>query len=295
MLRSMTGFGSATVDTDEGSVTVELRSVNARHLRLGLGLPAGTEAWEPALRELLAGALDRGSVDAEVTVEAAGGAGAELELDETRVEAFLKACDRLRKEYALPGQVDLAMVVGSGSVLRPSRRTVGELVDQDVVLRATREALRELVAMREEEGRRLEVDLRERVDALRHGVERIEELAPERLERERSRLLEAVTELVEEAPEVDDDRVAREIALLADKWDLGEELVRARSHLDAFEELLDGPAEEPVGKRLKFLVQELHREVNTTGAKANDAEISQVVVEMKNEIEKLREQIENVE
>lgn len=295
MLRSMTGFGSATVDSDEGSVTVELRSVNARHLRLDLGLPAGTEAWEPALRELLAGELDRGSVDAELTVEASGGAEAELELDETRVEAFLKACDRLRKEYALPGQVDLAMMVGSGSVLRPSRRTVGELVDEDVVLRATREALRELVAMREEEGRRLERDLRERVDALRQGVERIEELAPERLERERSRLLEAVAELAEEAPAVDDDRVAREIALLADKWDLGEELVRARSHLDAFEELLDGPAEEPVGKRLKFLVQELHREVNTTGAKANDAEISQVVVEMKNEIEKLREQIENVE
>jgi len=295
MLRSMTGFGSATVDTDDGSVTVELRSVNARHLRLGLGLPAGAEEWEPPLRELLAGALDRGSVEVEVTVEAPGDAGAELELDEDRVEAFLKACDRIRKEYALPGQVDLAMVVGSGSVLRPARRAVGELVDEEVVLRATREALRELVAMREEEGRRLEADLRERVDALREGVETVEALAPERLERERSRLLEAVRELAEEAPEVDDDRVAREIALLADKWDLGEELVRARSHLDAFEELVGGPAEEPVGKRLKFLVQELHREVNTTGAKANDAAISQVVVEMKNEIEKLREQIENVE
>lgn len=291
----MTGFGSSTVDTDDGSVTVELRSVNARHLRLDLGLPSGADAWEPAIREALGAELDRGNVDVRVEVDAGEEPGAGLELDETRIEAFLEACDRLRKEYALPGQVDLAMVVGSGSVLRPTDRGVEELVDEEAVLRAVREALAGLVAMREEEGRRLEDDLRDRVAALRSGVDRVEELAPARLERERSRLREAVADLAEEAPAMEDDRVAREIALLADKWDVGEEIVRARSHLDALEELLAASSAEPVGKRLKFLVQELHREVNTTGAKANDAEISRVVVDMKNEIEKLREQIENVE
>lgn len=295
MLRSMTGFGSSTVDTGEGSVTVELRSVNARHLRLDLRLPPGTESWEPLVREALGERLERGSVDADVEVDVGGGEGSGLELDEDRVEAFLKACDRLRKEYALPGQVDLAMVVGSGAVLRPAETAYGELVDEDHLLAAVRGALEELVAMREEEGRRLGVDLRERIDAVRSGLDRVEELAPERLDRERRRLREAVDELLEERGEDDDQRVAREIALLADKWDVGEEVVRARSHLDAFEELLDVPSAEPVGKRLKFLVQELHREVNTTGAKANDAEISRAVVDMKNEIEKLREQIENVE
>ena len=295
MLRSMTGFGSSTVDTDDGSVTVELRSVNARHLRLDLGLPPGAEAWEPGIREALGEELERGNVDVRVTVEAGEGPGAGLELDEDRVEAFLRACDRLRSEYALPGQVDLAMVVGSGSVLRSSEREAEDLVDEDALLRAVRGSLAELVAMREEEGTRLEEDLRDRVAALRAGIERVEELAPARLERERSRLREAVAELVEEAPGMEDDRVAREVALLADKWDVGEEVVRARAHLDAFEELLETPSTEAVGKRLKFLVQELHREVNTTGAKANDAEISRAVVDMKNEIEKLREQIENVE
>lgn len=295
MLRSMTGFGSCTVDTGDGSVTVELRSVNARHLRLDLRLPPGTEAWEPPLREALGERLERGSVDVDVDVDVAAGEGADLELDTRRVEAFLKACDRLRKEYALPGQVDLGMVVGSGAVLRPAETAYGEVVSEEGLLVAVRGALDELVAMREEEGRRLAEDLRERVEALRAGMERVEELAPERLERERRRLLRSVSELLEERDVGDDERVAREIALLADKWDVGEEVVRARSHLDAFEELLEGPADEPVGKRLKFLVQELHREVNTTGAKANDAEISRAVVAMKNEIEKLREQIENVE
>lgn len=295
MIRSMTGFGSATVDTDDGSVTVELRSVNARHLRVDFSLPAGSESWEPVLREVLGDALDRGTVKVEVRVEAAGAAGSGLELDVPRVEAFLNACDRLRDDYALPGQVDLAMVVGSGSILRPSERRLGELVDEESLRSATRSALEELVAMREEEGRRLAEDFRVRIAAIRAGLDDVEELAPRRLERERQRLREAVAELLEEAPEREDDRVAREIAILADKWDVGEELVRARAHLEALEELLETPSGEPVGKRLKFLVQELHREVNTTGAKANDAEISRVVVDVKNEVEKLREQIENVE
>lgn len=295
MLRSMTGFGSATTDTEEGSVTVELRSVNGRHLRIDLSLPPGCDAWEPVLRDVLGGQLDRGTVSVEVRVEVPDSAGGEFELDVPRVEAFLKACERLRDEYALPGQVDLAMVVGSGSVLRPSERSVRELVDEASLRRATGKALEELVGMREEEGRRLSEDFRERIGAIRSGLDRIEELAPERLERERERLREAVAELLDEAPEREDDRVAREIALLADKWDVGEEVVRARAHLEAFDELLEAPAAEPVGKRLKFLVQELHREVNTTGAKANDATISRVVVDVKNEVEKLREQVENVE
>jgi uncharacterized protein (TIGR00255 family) len=167
-------------------------------------------------------------------------------------------------------------------------------VSWDAIEPVALRALDEVVGMREREGERLAADLRERAAAIERAIDRVEELAPRRLDRERSRLLEAVAQLTG-GKDVDAERVAREVAMLADKWDIGEEMVRARSHLEAFGELLDEPAAVPVGKRLGFLVQELHREINTTGAKANDATISQVVVEMKNELERLREQIENVE
>ena len=290
----MTGFGSATVDTGSASVHVEVRSVNSRHLNVRLGLPRGGEDWEPRLRELAGGRLERGQVDVSVEVEAAEEPGAGLELDEDRVEATLKAFRRLRDEYALPGQVDLPLLVRSGDLLQEARTPAAEVADVDAVEEALAAALDELVEMREREGERLADDLRGRVASMRAGLDRVEEKAPERLERERERLLEAVAELTGGA-EADDEAVAREIALLADKWDVGEELSRARSHVEAFHELIREAEAEPVGRRMSFLAQELHRELNTTGAKANDAEISRHVVEMKNELEGIREQVENVE
>jgi uncharacterized protein (TIGR00255 family) len=148
--------------------------------------------------------------------------------------------------------------------------------------------------MRSREGDRLAEDLLGRVEALRAGLTEVAALAPQRLERETLRLRRSIRELAGDV-EVDPDRLAREIAFIADKWDISEELVRARAHLDAFRDLVDAPSEEPVGKRLSFLGQELLREVNTIGSKANDAAIARIVVEMKNEVESLREQNENVE
>ena len=148
--------------------------------------------------------------------------------------------------------------------------------------------------MRVREGERLAEDLTNRVGALRAGIAEVEGLAPQRLERETQRLRRSIRELAGDV-EIEPDRLAREIAFIADKWDVSEELVRARSHLEAFQELLDAPSEEPVGKRLSFLGQELLREVNTIGSKANDPTIARTVVEMKNELESLREQNENIE
>ena len=294
MIRSMTGFGSASVESDGASVDVEVRSVNARHLRLDLSVPRGADDWEPRLRELVGRRVERGQLNLTVRVQAEEDEPS-LELDDDRVEANLRALRRLREEYDLPGRPDLSLLVRIGGFLRERRTTAAERVDPSDVEGAAARALDAMVEMRESEGERLADDLRERIDAIERGLERVEELAPRRLERERTRLREAAGELVEELDDGDEERLAREIALLADKWDVGEETVRARSHLEAFRELLAAPPEDAVGKRLKFLVQELHREINTTGAKANDAEISRQVVEMKNEVERLREQIENVE
>lgn len=294
MIRSMTGFGSASAEADGTTVEAEVRAVNARHLRVDLGLPRGADEWEPRLRELVDDRVERGRVNVAVRVEGDGGEPS-LELDEDRVEAYLNAFRTLKEEYDLPGRLDLELLVRAGGMLRERRTTAAETLDVDAAASVVDRALDGMIRMREREGKRLEDDLRARIDAVAEGLGRVEELAPGRLERERERLREAAAELVEELDGSDEDRLAREIALLADKWDLGEEVVRARSHVESFRELLSAPPDEAVGKRLKFLVQELHREINTTGAKANDAEISREVVEMKNQIEGLREQIENVE
>lgn len=294
MIRSMTGFGSASVEREGGWLAVELRSVNSRHLKLSLRLPEGAEVWEPELRSLVPGKVARGHL--EMRVEAGGEArpGPTWELDEVRVEAILKGLETLREKYALPGQVDLSLLLRFGEVLREAQRApLGWLGPKDV-REVTERALDALVEMREREGARLEEDLRARLGAIRKGVEEVARLAPGRLQRERARLRSAVAELAQGVA-LDEERLAREVAILADKWDIGEELVRTRAHLDGFEEYLDAPADEPVGKRLAFLVQELHREINTMGAKANDSEITRHVIEMKNEVERLREQVENVE
>lgn len=294
MIRSMTGYGSSERELPEGRVGVEVRTVNHRHLRISTRLPTATEDWEDPIRGRVRDRLGRGSVKVTVEVDQEDGAGERLELDADRAAALVRALRRLKEAHDLPGPVDVSAVARAGDLLRERRDAGHEWLELGTVLDLVDEALGEVIRMRSDEGRRLAGDLRSHLDAIERGLDRVEELAPERLEKERERLMEAVGELVE-PDQVDADRVAQEIAHLADKWDVGEELSRARSHLEGFRDLLDEAEEEPVGRRMSFLAQELHRELNTTGAKGNDAEISRHVVEMKNELEGIREQVENVE
>jgi len=292
MIRSMTGYGSASLSLEDGTVSAEARSVNSRGLRVVVKGPAGSETWEADLRELVQGHAKRGRVDVFVRVEETSGAGGR-QLDGDRVGELLAASVRLREEFGVPGELDVGTLLALGGVLREGGADAAFVPDAESVSTAVETAMRELVEMREREGARLEVDLRARLRGISEAVDGAELLAPARLDRERARLQAAVSELTDKS--FDDDRMAREIAMIADRWDVGEELVRARSHIDAFNEFLGMPAGEPVGKRLAFLVQELQREINTLGAKANDTGISRLVVGAKNEIEKLREQVENVE
>lgn len=293
MIRSMTGYGSATADLGGATVMVEARSVNSRGLRVVVKGPPGTEGLETEMRELIESHVRRGRLDILLRIEERSDEGPSRVLDEDRVSEILAAMERLRDGFGIGGVPDIATVLGQTGLFIERARDDSEALASGSLAGPVGTALAELVRMREAEGERLAADLRERLAGIAAGLDAAEALAPERLERERERLLQAVEEVAGKG--FDDDRVAREVALIADRWDVGEELVRARSHLEAFEEYLDEPADEPVGKRLGFLVQELQREVNTLGAKANDPRISRHVVEMKNEIEKLREQVENIE
>jgi uncharacterized protein (TIGR00255 family) len=290
----MTGFGAAPLPAGPVQASLEIRSVNGRHLKLNVRLPTGLEEGEERLRTLVSGALRRGSVDVVLRTETTTGSAVALEVDEDRVQAVLEAYRAISQKFGVPGEVDLALVARADRVLVDRVPRLAELVEIDALESACEAALEQVVRMREIEGGRIAEDLRARLEAIGRRLDVVDVRAPERLERERDRLGAAVAELTANA-ELDDDRIAREIALLADRWDLGEELMRARAHLQAFEDLLSAPDDEPVGKRLGFLGQELVREVNTIGSKANDATIQHEVVEMKNEVETLREQIENVE
>ncbi len=295
MIRSMTGYGDAERESDEGLVRVEVRTVNHRFFNSSVKTPTGMDRFERPMVEGLKRFLTRGHVSASLTI-GAGQSGGErrVNVDYERARALRDALEGLREDLAVPGVVDLQMIARFGEVFRGPEPDHGSTLELEWVGDLAAEAASKARAMRESEGERLEQDLRERVDAMEALLEQVAERAPERLTAERDRLKQAVSELTGQV-EVDEDRLAREIAYLAERWDINEEIVRYRSHIELFREALAGDASEPVGKRLGFLVQEMHREANTIGSKANDAGIAQAAVGLKEEIERVREQVENVE
>ncbi len=295
----MTGFGSASTTAAGVTLGLELRSVNSRHLKLHFRMPPGTERWEESLRETISAQVRRGHVDVALrigpsTAEGGSGLAQGFRLDEARVQSYVDGLRELKERWDLPGEVDIGLVGRCERLLVEATTDPLEAVPLEAVKTIADAAVTQLVEMRLREGERLALDLMNRVEALESGLTEVEALAPQRIERETDRLRRSIRELAGDI-EVDPDRLAREIAFIADKWDISEEVVRTRAHLEAFRELVDASEAEPVGKRLGFLGQELLREVNTIGSKANDATIGRIVVEMKNELESLREQNENVE
>lgn len=291
----MTGYGEAQRDTPAGHLRVEVKSVNHRFLNVSLKTPNGFDRFEKDLTDVLRAHLARGHVSLFLAVDrksAESGGGVRVDLEKAR--GYRAALEEIQAALGLPGSVDLAMLARFGDLFRAPEAEAPPEVDAAVLKDMAEEAVRGLVALRRAEGARLREDMEARIAAMAAGLEVVAARAPERLLRERDRLRAAIRELSDQV-EVDEDRLAREVAYLAERWDINEEVVRFRAHLAAFREALDLDGGEPVGKRLGFLVQEMLREANTLGSKANDAGIAQASMSMKEEIERLREQVENVE
>jgi uncharacterized protein (TIGR00255 family) len=295
----MTGYGEAARQVGDGVVRVEVKSVNHRFLNTTVRMPPGFERVETELAAWLRPLITRGHVHVALSLEggAAGKDGSLPQLDIERARHYAYQMLRLRDELGLSGGPDVALIARFGDIFKSPEggaRAEARAVDAQTLRELIEEAARTLVSMREAEGARLQADMLERLRVLAEEADRIQALAPERLTRERDRLREAVEQLTAEH-DVDEERLAREIAYLAERWDVNEELVRLRSHIEWFKDTLALDASEAVGKRLSFVLQEMHREVNTIGSKANDTEIARATVSMKEEIERLREQVENVE
>jgi uncharacterized protein (TIGR00255 family) len=295
MIRSMTGFGEAERQTEAGTLRVEIRTVNHRHLSVNFRTPSSLAKWEPQMRDWLRAHLARGHANVAIRLEAATAAAAVgLKLDEDRVAAYLALFAELRTRFGVGGEPALADVLRFNDVIVRDDEGGRVEIPQEDVQAVLEDAARAVAAMREDEGRRLQADLEGRLSAIDTALDAVETLAPERLASERDRLRAAIAEL-SAGVGVNEDRLAQEVAYLAERWDVNEELVRFRSHNELFRELMAANPEEPVGKRLSFLVQEMHREANTIGSKANHAGIAHRVVAIKEEVERLREQVENVE
>ena len=291
----MTGFGAASVTKGRIVARVELRSVNHRHLQLKARLSSEQAHLEPALEALVREKLERGAVSVSATIEREAAAGA-ARVNTDVAKRYQKLLQGLAKELKLEGGVRLDTLIGLPGVIGSAEDDSQRETEDELLLGCAKQAIEELVRMRAREGASLLADLRKNTKGIAELVASIEVRMPAVVREHHESLRERVALLLDgQSPRVAvrPEDLAREVALLADKMDVGEELTRLTSHLEQWEGLLTkGGA---VGRQLEFLVQELLREANTIGSKCNDAKVAHAVVEMKTLIERLREQVQNVE
>ena len=291
MISSMTGFGSAEGKVGSVRVSVELRTVNHRFFNPSIKLPSAFTKWEGDVRELLRQRIARGHValTARVDREADAGAG----INEERFAKYVAVLRSLQDRYGLSGVLDAATVLSLPDVVDGLAHDA-EDGSVDELLAVVDKAVTALRRMRGDEGARLYGFVEERIDIVVASVDRVADRAPIRLAEHGTRLRKSVRDLAG-ANNVDPQRLAQEVAILADRMDISEEIDRFRAHIDAFRKTLSVSDHEAVGKRLGFLLQEMVREANTMGSKASDAPILGEVVAVKEELERIREQVENVE
>ncbi len=291
MIASMTGFGKGEASDGQSRAVVEVRTVNSRYCDVAPRIPQSLSSLEPRLKEVVQATLSRGRIEVTVQFEGAGAGVSAPILNLEVARGYWEGLSRLKKTFGIEGEPDIGAVAAMPDVFRYASDGIDLEAAWGLIERAVCAALEQCNRMRRSEGELLRRDFEARIEALEKLLREVEALAPARVTAARDRLRERLAQLL--ASEVDPDRLAAEVAILADRMDITEECVRFHSHNEQFLRSLE--RDEPVGRRLNFLLQEMGREANTIGSKANDAAIAHLVVEMKEELERLREQVQNVE
>jgi uncharacterized protein (TIGR00255 family) len=295
MIRSMTGFGRASFEVEGVGFELEIRTVNSRHLDVRIKLPRSINANDLELKSAVQARMQRGKVDLSVSL-AGGGPASKLELDLEAAGQYLEAAAKLREECGLEGGLEIEAILGLPGVTRVSELQFPAEDFQAALLEAANVAVSATDAMRAREGETLMKDLSGRLVRVIELVDSFEARSGLVVEAARQRLRKRSKQLEQDTGILDEGRLHQEIVIAADRMDISEELVRLRSHVDQFHRILDeGSAEVPVGRRLDFLLQELGREANTVGSKVADAPLAHDVVELKTELERIREQVQNLE
>jgi uncharacterized protein (TIGR00255 family) len=290
-MHSMTGYGRGQIARARVKVVVEIQSVNKRQSDVTLNLPDRLSELEPEMRAMIAQHVHRGRLTVRVLLEHAR-TGFSSVVNRGLAKAYLRSLVSLREELRLPGEITIETILQAPGVIDTPRDTALVPTTRAATLAALKIALQKLLSMRAKEGANLLKDLLHRTKVVHQTLATIRKLQPRAARRYQSQLQERIKKLGLDVS-VDDDRLVKEIALFAERSDFSEEVTRLESHLDQF--VQTSKKQEPIGRTLEFLSQEIARELNTLSAKANDAEISQLVVRCKAELEKIREQIQNVE
>ncbi|MCL2107259.1 MAG: YicC family protein [Oscillospiraceae bacterium] len=292
MVRSMTGYGRAEVITESYRAVCELKSVNHRYFEFSARVPRGCGFLEERLKSFLNGKISRGKLECYIQLESLGESDMLVTLNTMLLQSYLGAFRQLEQDFGVENDIEASSLLRVPDLFQVQKAPADEDAIWDAVRQAAEAALKAFLGMREAEGARLLADVQSRVAEILEHVAFVEERSPRTVLEYNEKLRERMRELLEGAA-VEEQRLLTEAALFADKTAVAEETVRLRSHLQQLEQFLSG--EEAIGRKLDFLVQEINREANTIGSKAQDLEITRRVVEMKSLVEKIREQVQNIE
>ena len=292
MINSMTGFGRGEVTLECGTFSVEIKTVNHRYCEFSIRTPRSLAAFETQIKDMIKEKLSRGYVTYQLTWDTSENGSSQVVLNEEMIARYLELFATMKTKYGISGEPNIETFARLSDVFKTETQEFDEARLWEGVRQATDMALEALLVMRRREGDTLAADLNSRIDSMEEHMRQASVLGPERLKRLREDLRNKVLEAVA-GEQLDENRLISEVTYYADKWDFSEEEVRFAHHLQAVRETISLGG--VVGRKLNFQVQELNREANTVGSKANDAEIAQLMVGVKEELEKIREQVENIE
>lgn len=292
MIKSMTGFGAGDAETADFKVHIEVKAVNQRFLETNYHMPYSMNMFENQLTKKIKEYASRGKLDINIRFQDLRDKAVTVKVDKGLVAAYGQALQEISSQLELSAPVTAAQIASYPDVLKLNEENADMEAAQPVLMQAMEQALESFVAMREAEGQNIQRDLLARIGTLENFVGELEKLAPEIVAAYRQRLENLLREYLAKE-DIDESRIIQEVALFTDKVNYTEETVRLRSHFNQFRQIIT--AGEPVGRKLDFLIQEMNREINTVASKANSAGAAQFVVDVKSEIEKIREQIQNIE
>jgi len=292
VLKSMTSFGKGVCDTDLARFVVEVQTLNRKFLEINVNFPKGYALLEPDIRKLVSREIKRGKVNVYLSVDYHPSSASLLSVNMAMAKQLVEAYRRLKAELGLAGEVDLASVAQYKDIIQLDEEALASEKYWAGIRTALEEALEKAKSMRYDEGKAIDNDFRDRMELICKIVEEIDQFSPEAVNRFQQRLVERVQAVAIQTDELD-ERIRQEIAIFAEKADISEEIVRLRSHIKQFYTFLE--SDESVGRSLEFLIQEMNREINTIGSKSSDVNISRLVVDAKSGLEKIREQVQNVE
>lgn len=293
MLKSMTAYAKSEKTQEKLTVQTEIRSYNSRYLDIVLRIPHGYFVLEEKIKTLIAAKVSRGRIEVNLQVRDDSDEAYAFEINIPRARAYYDSLVQLKDKLNINSEISMDLLVNGGAIIKPVETALDMETYWPAFKDCMEEAMTNLIAMRKQEGNFLEADIFSRLDRIEECIDQIQKESSNLLSHYQQRLKERIAALTKGIIEIDPDRIAQEAAFLADRSDISEEIVRAASHIKQFRTIISSP--EPAGRKLNFLVQELNREFNTMGSKTNHSNVSHIIVEVKSDLEKIREQLQNVE